>query len=280
MLTQSGCITGQPTYLHVPSLGTLNHPAKAEARGHQRIGPSQVCPNLMAGEAEVPLSTFPPTSSFPPGQAWANQDLNFLHSHLFLISSAPQKLSTLSKKWSSNHSREGVEVHFQCIPHMTGKELDHLTGLRLQRALGALKHLEEGSSWGWILDGSNGSDKEISRLSFQQTDYCLILQIEEMKHRETMGWPIVEMKDKPMHFDFQSTKDKSSLPHLQSHIINILRAGPAPLICFMSVATSPSSFADPFTLSNRAVRLNLLTAGLLSLAFLHILHVACGSPGA
>lgn len=145
---------------------------------------------------------------------------------------------------------------------------------------GAVKHLEEGSSWGWVLVGSNGSGKEISGLSFPQTDYCLILQIEEMKHRETTGWPIVEMKDMPMRFDFQSTQNKSSLPHLRSHIINILRAGPAPLICFMSVASSPSSFADPFTLSNRAVCLNLLTAGSLSLAFLHILHVACGSPGA
>lgn len=98
-----------------------------------------------------------------------------------------------------------------------------------------------------------------------------------MKHRETTGWFIVEMKVKGMCFDFQSTQHKSSLPHPRSHIVNILRAGPAPLICFMSVASNLSWFADPFTLSNRAMYLNLLTTGLLSLAFLHILHVACGS---
>lgn len=34
---------------------------------------------------------------------------------------------------------------------------------------------------------------------------CLILQIEEMKHRETTGWLIVEMKVEAMCFDFQST---------------------------------------------------------------------------
>lgn len=159
---------------------------------------------------------------------------------------------------------------------MTGKEPDHPIRLILRRALGALKHSEEDSSWGWILIGSNGSGKE-SRLSFQQTGYCLILQIEETKRRETTGWLIVEMKVKPLCFDSQSTQYKSSFPHPQSHIVNILRAGPAPLICFTSVASNLSWFADPFTLSNRAMHLNLLTTGLLSPAFLHILHVACGS---
>lgn len=128
-----------------------------------------------------------------------------------------------------------------------------------------------------MLTGSNGSGKESSGLSFQQMDYCLILQIEEMEHRETTGWLIVEMKVKAVCFDFLSSPHKSSLPHPQSQAVNILRAGPAPLICFMSVASNLPQFADPFTLPNRAVHLNLLTTALLSLAFLHILHVACGS---
>lgn len=98
-----------------------------------------------------------------------------------------------------------------------------------------------------------------------------------MKHRQTTGRLIVEMKVKAVCFDFQSAPHKSSLPHPRSHAVNILRAGPTPLICFTSVASNLPQFADPFTLSNRAVHLNLLTTGLLSLAFLHILHVARGS---
>lgn len=80
-------------------------------------------------------------------------------------------------------------------------------------APGALKHLEKDNSPGWILLGSNGSGKGSSGLSFQQNGYCLILQIEEMKHRETTGWLIVEMKVKAVCFDFQSSPHKSSLPH-------------------------------------------------------------------
>lgn len=137
--------------------------------------------------------------------------------------------------------------------------------------------MEEDNSWGWILIGSNGSGQESSRLSFQQMGYCLILQIEEMKHRQTTGQLIVEMKVKAVCFDFQSAPHKSSLPHPRSHAVNILRAGPTPLICFMSVASHLPQFADPFMLSNRTVHLNLLTTGLFSLAFLHILHVVRGS---
>lgn len=131
---------------------------------------------------------------------------------------------------------------------MTGKELDHPMRLISQRAVGALKR-----SWGWTLIGSNGSAKDSGGLSFQRTGYCLILPIEEREHRETMGWLIVEMKVKPVCFDFQSTQHKSSLLHPRSHTVNILRAGPAPLICFTSVASNLSWSADPFTLPYRAV---------------------------
>lgn len=163
---------------------------------------------------------------------------------------------------------------------MTVKGPDHTTRLISQRTLGGgylEDHLEEDNSWGWILVGSNGSGKESSGLSFQQMGYCLILQIEEMKHRETTGWLIVEMKVQAVCFYFLSSPHQSSRPHPWSHAVNILRAGPTPLICFMSVASNLPHFADPFMLSNRGVHLNLLTTGLLSLVFLHILHVAGGS---
>lgn len=124
---------------------------------------------------------------------------------------------------------------------MTVKGPDHTMRLISRRTLGGEyleDPLEEDNSWGWILVGSNGSGKESSRLSFQQMDYCLILQIEEMKHRETMGWLIVEMKVQAVCFDFLSSPHKSSLPHPRSHAVNILRAGPTPLTCFMSVASN------------------------------------------
>lgn len=205
------------------------------------------------------------------------EEIHFLMVICSLSITPPQKLTAISKKWRSDHSQGRADLHFWCIIHMTVKGPDHQMRLASWRALGAQKHWEEDNSQGWILAGSNGSGKESSGLSFQQMDYCLILQIEEMKHRETTGWLIVEMKVKAVGFDFLSSPRKSSLPHPRSHAVNILRAGPTPPICFMSVASNLPQFADPFTLSNRAVHLNLLTTGLLSLAFLHILHVARGS---
>lgn len=44
-----------------------------------------------------------------------------------------------------------------------------------------------------------------------------------------MGWFPVETEVKPVYLYFQSTQHKSSLPYPQSHVVNILRAGPAPL---------------------------------------------------
>lgn len=208
-------------------------------------------------------------------RGWRNA---FPHGHLFLIPSAPQQLSILSQQWSSNHNQRRADVHPWFIPHITRKEMDQLTRLVSWRVIGALKHLEKNSSCSWMLVGSNGSAEQ--RTVIAADGNCLILQIEEMKHRETTGWLIVEMKVEATCYDFQSTQPKSSLPHPRSHFVNILRAGPAPLICFTSVASNLSWFADPFMLSNRAVHSNLLTTGLLPLAFLHILHVACGSSWA
>lgn len=163
---------------------------------------------------------------------------------------------------------------------MTVKGPDHTMRLISRRTLGGEyleDHLEKDNSWGWILVGSNGSGKESSRLSFQQMDYCLILQIEEMKHRETMGWLIVENESPGCVFWFpefstqvqSSSSTKSCCKHPQG------RAYTSHLLYVCGFQSSP--FADPFTFSNRGVHLNLLTTGLLSLAFLHILHVARGS---
>lgn len=142
------------------------------------------------------------------------------------------------------------------------------------KALGALN--EEGSSWCW----NNGQAKQTMDCHLSR-QHCLILQIEETQHRETTGW-LVEAywgnESQIQVFWFSEHSRHVQPPPSTSH--TVLRAGPAPLICFTSMAFSLSSFADPFVLSNRTVHLHVLTTGWLSPAFLHILHVAFESQWA